>query len=430
MPALRDPLLPADVDLTRMEYMPLYIDRLKRSRAMLLAQTDPAAGFAMRLLWEESWGELPAGSLENDDLMLAAVARCTRSEWEDRRKIALHGWVACNDGRLYHPYICEIAWRVWLDRLKMLYDRERDRISKANKRHHGAADRAGQIHHQADIEAVPDYDVWVTTKYPATAARLAIEVKKAGTAFASMSVDTGVSAGQEKVVPLTRPNVVRKEAPCPPESTLKDKDKDKRKDNIIPPAPLCRKAGTSKEKEGEEWKRAADFEAFLEAVGQPDAGRATCWQAWREVVQTLPERKILLARVAAWREFCADQGENYRPLGPARLLKEGTLENFKMQADALLERDTAYLSFKAKDQLLTEIWGDLGERVASVIEREMFVAWFFDATPEYDGKTLIIYTPNAMRRKWIEDHFSQRIQRSLGCEVQVRLLEVPKTSNK
>lgn len=173
MKALLDPLLPSDVDLRSMPFMPVYVERLRRSRGMLRAQTNPAAGFAMVLLWLESWGEFPAGSLENDDEILTAIARCNVAEWEDRRHIALHGWVACNDGRLYHPVICEIAWGVWLDRLKMLHERERDRIAKANKRHIGATIRPEQSADVVSLKPQLTFDEWVEANYPATAAKLA-----------------------------------------------------------------------------------------------------------------------------------------------------------------------------------------------------------------------------------------------------------------
>jgi hypothetical protein len=40
---------------------------------------------------------------------LSDAAKIDRQLWSCEAAVVLHGFIACNDGRLYHPVICEIA---------------------------------------------------------------------------------------------------------------------------------------------------------------------------------------------------------------------------------------------------------------------------------------------------------------------------------
>jgi Protein of unknown function (DUF1376) len=86
--------------------MPLLTDRLARSVFMRIA-TNEQLGAAFRL-WIQAWGERPAGSVPNDRRWLADVTKLG-DRWSSHAEVVLHGFVACNDGRLYHPTICEIV---------------------------------------------------------------------------------------------------------------------------------------------------------------------------------------------------------------------------------------------------------------------------------------------------------------------------------
>ena len=75
-----------------------------------LALGGSHAGIGAALfLWSAAWHQVPAGSLPNNERILARLARCDAREWRKLRDEALHGFVECSDGRLYHLVLCEEA---------------------------------------------------------------------------------------------------------------------------------------------------------------------------------------------------------------------------------------------------------------------------------------------------------------------------------
>ena len=98
--------------------MPLLTDRLARS-VFLRVANNAQLGAALRL-WVQAWGERPSGSVPNDPRWLADVTKLG-DRWSSEAPVVLHGFVACNDGRLYHPTICEIAKK----RFEQLQGRQR-----------------------------------------------------------------------------------------------------------------------------------------------------------------------------------------------------------------------------------------------------------------------------------------------------------------
>ena len=103
------PLTPPDCDLRDFEFMPLDVNRLRRSKAWLVAKRKPALAFYMINLWTAAWHEVPAASLENDDDVLADLAMCDPSKWPALREEVLRGWVLCDDGRLSNPALAKRA---------------------------------------------------------------------------------------------------------------------------------------------------------------------------------------------------------------------------------------------------------------------------------------------------------------------------------
>lgn len=104
--ALPDPLTPPDCDLRGLPFMPLDTVRLLDSDFFALA--TPEEFRAGLTLWCKSWQQVPAGSLPDDDRILAHLSGA-RDKWCDMRDMSLHGWVKCSDGRFYHPVVCEKA---------------------------------------------------------------------------------------------------------------------------------------------------------------------------------------------------------------------------------------------------------------------------------------------------------------------------------
>jgi hypothetical protein len=111
------PLTPPDCDLRDFGYMPLDVRRLLTSDTWLEAADDPRLGHALICLWAESWHQVPAASLSDNDRVLARFAMCDGAEWQRVRDRALEGWRRCSDGRLYHPVVAEKALEAWLERL-------------------------------------------------------------------------------------------------------------------------------------------------------------------------------------------------------------------------------------------------------------------------------------------------------------------------
>ena len=151
------PLVPSNIDLRSFEYMPLDVVRLRDSD--FTALTSAEAFRAGILLWCAAWHQVPAGSLPSDDRVLSNLAGYGRvvKEWEKVKEEALHGWILCDDGRYYHPVICEKALESWVSKQEYSYKKFVDRLRKKN----GNLKKDGM----AEIE-IPDFNVWISTGMP------------------------------------------------------------------------------------------------------------------------------------------------------------------------------------------------------------------------------------------------------------------------
>lgn len=135
------PMTPADSDLRTLAYMPLMVDQLRKSKAWLFAKRNPELGFYMINIWTAAWHNLPAGSLEDDDDVLADQAMCPSViKWLQVREQVLRGWAVCSDNRLYHPVV---AARVtdaldrrqgYRDRLSAAREAKAQKLLQANQR--------------------------------------------------------------------------------------------------------------------------------------------------------------------------------------------------------------------------------------------------------------------------------------------------------
>lgn len=97
-----------DLDVQRLPYMPLQIERLRKSKAWLRCKRNPEIAFYMVNLWMRAWHEIPAGSIEDDDDVLADAAMCSPEKWEELKDDILRGWDR-RDGRVWHSTVTEIA---------------------------------------------------------------------------------------------------------------------------------------------------------------------------------------------------------------------------------------------------------------------------------------------------------------------------------
>ncbi|NUB05867.1 DUF1376 domain-containing protein [Azospirillum sp. Vi22] len=116
MNELPDPLVPAGIDLSGYDYMPLYVTRLRKSRTWVRCKRRPAHGFYLMNMWTEAFtSHERAGSLPDDDDLLADAAMCAPDDWESIKADIMTGtgWILCNDGRWYHPVVAEVVIEVW-----------------------------------------------------------------------------------------------------------------------------------------------------------------------------------------------------------------------------------------------------------------------------------------------------------------------------
>lgn len=159
--------MPPDTELRDLDGFMLNVERLLASELWALSSGEEfkaAVG-----LWCRAWKQVPAGSLPNDDRVLAAFSGAGKS-WPKLKKMALRGFVLCSDGRLYHLVLCQDVERAAERKAEHLADREadRDRLrkwreAKRQKRQQGNAEetrvetdmkrvskRAGNAHRNAD----------------------------------------------------------------------------------------------------------------------------------------------------------------------------------------------------------------------------------------------------------------------------------------
>lgn len=103
------PLNDASCDLRGFRWMKLDITALLNSDFNMTG--DDTAWRAGVTLWLRAWHQVPAGSLPANELTLCNLAGFARDmkSWRRIRDTALHGFVLCSDGRLYHGYLCKLA---------------------------------------------------------------------------------------------------------------------------------------------------------------------------------------------------------------------------------------------------------------------------------------------------------------------------------
>lgn len=109
-----NPLTPKDCDLRDFQFMPMDVRRLLKSETWVTGSSDEKC--AAMSLWMESWHEVPAASVPNNDKMLSQLSGAG-SKWAKVKAHVLRGWVDGCDGRLYHPVVAEKALEAWIEKL-------------------------------------------------------------------------------------------------------------------------------------------------------------------------------------------------------------------------------------------------------------------------------------------------------------------------
>ena len=219
MTELPEPLTPADCDLRDFQFMPIDIVRLFNSRFHAIA--NDAEWRAGITLWLKSFHQVPAASIPDDDIELTRLAEFGRDvkAWKKVRAVALHGWIKCSDGRLYHPVVAEKVMESWDRRTGF-----KEKRTNKTERQQRWRDRVKEISQQLrDAGVTPPVNASLSTlerllvdakvsTAPSTVD--ATETALTGTGTYSVSNDTGGDA--EKRLPENRQPAAPQLPPEPP----------------------------------------------------------------------------------------------------------------------------------------------------------------------------------------------------------------------
>lgn len=131
------PPIDPEIDLRDFQFMPLLVSQLLTSDTWLISSGDEAK--AAVTLWCRAWHQVPAGSLPDDDRLLAGMSGAG-AKWKRVRDVALRGFERASDGRLYHAVICDAAKTAWKkksdhrNRTKAASESRRKRTEAASSR--------------------------------------------------------------------------------------------------------------------------------------------------------------------------------------------------------------------------------------------------------------------------------------------------------
>ncbi|WP_133000243.1 DUF1376 domain-containing protein [Luteimonas arsenica] len=111
----------------------LDIERVCQSDSWAIA--EPRQRPFMVMVWIVSWTQLPAGSLPDNDAVIAARIGMPLPEFKASRDVLMRGWWKANDGRLYHPVITEQVFDMTKRKIRKAKNqadyRERQRLKDA-----------------------------------------------------------------------------------------------------------------------------------------------------------------------------------------------------------------------------------------------------------------------------------------------------------
>ena len=152
--------------------------RIKSSKTWRLCPQDQRNNLLR--LWLESWNEVPAGSWENDDELIAAAIDVPLRLFVAHRDILMRGWRQHSDGRLYHPVVTELVLAMLAkrtsaaDRQRQKREREKevnkDKQELADSRH-GVVTRDSGVSHAQEQEQEQEQDKNKGTDVPLSTAK-------------------------------------------------------------------------------------------------------------------------------------------------------------------------------------------------------------------------------------------------------------------
>ncbi|WP_244121657.1 YdaU family protein [Burkholderia gladioli] len=225
---LPNPLTPADAELRNFREMPLDVPRLLNSD--LAHDESPEACWSALLLWCVSWHEVPAGSLpDNDDWLAKRAGYWHKGKldptWHDVRAGALHGWIKCSDGRLYHPVVAEKVNHAWHQKHRHAHEKLCERIRKRNK---ARAEKG-----QPPLE-LPDLEHWLDAGRPLERELFPSEFRSASGGKKQSSGGNDDSSGGSPPGPTGNgTDEDESSAGIPPENALKGAERSREEVNLL-----------------------------------------------------------------------------------------------------------------------------------------------------------------------------------------------------
>lgn len=136
------PFVSADIDVRDLDGFMLNVERLLASELWALTRNSPEAFRGAAGLWCRAWKQVPAGSLPDDDQILAAFADMPLARFKKMRALVMRGFVLCSDGRFYHKVLCEDVMRAAERKAEYAAEREADRERLRNWREAKRRERA------------------------------------------------------------------------------------------------------------------------------------------------------------------------------------------------------------------------------------------------------------------------------------------------
>ncbi len=155
---LPPPPVPPDCDLRDLDGFMLNTERLLASELWALA--DGKWFKAAVALWCRAWKQVPAASLPDDDLVIAAFAGVTVKQLQAERWVILRGFTKHSDGRLYHKTLAEDACRAWSAKQRRRAERDGDagRLRDWRERRRNGNETADETSNETEMKRVSHDD--------------------------------------------------------------------------------------------------------------------------------------------------------------------------------------------------------------------------------------------------------------------------------
>lgn len=269
------PPIPEDADLRQFRHFAIDVHRLLTSETWVLATGDEAK--AAMTLWLQAFHSTPAGSLPDNDRMLAYLSMAGPA-WDSVRDHALRGWERHADGRLYHPVVTEKV----LDALQRQGEFQRGRDEHREKmRQWRERQRSASIN---GAKTTGDDHVTITPP----------------------SRDASVTGKKEKM------KEKEKNLHSPPDLHIPGLD--------VPPSPPPEAAGASVDPPEPKPAYTAEFESFW-SVYPRRTGKLEAFRAFQRA-KKLAHRDAIMAAAVLFAQACKGKEERFIP-HPATWLNQG-----------------------------------------------------------------------------------------------------------